>query len=75
MDIPLLIVTLALMAALVLLALFLIVAWSIRAGDRLKDPFSAPCSEVEHTARSVLMFARRKDRPEDTTPAPDRERR
>ncbi|MEV4371316.1 hypothetical protein AB0J71_29885 [Nonomuraea sp. NPDC049637] len=71
MDIPLLIITLAVIAGLIVLALFMFAVIGIRADDRHRRPFSLPRSEVEHMTRSVLMYARRKDRPENTKPAPD----
>ncbi|MFI9594406.1 hypothetical protein [Nonomuraea sp. NPDC052265] len=70
MDIPLLIVTLALASALVVLMVFVVLACGIRRADRRQDPFSDPRSEVEHAARSVLIYARRKEGPPRATPLP-----
>ncbi|MEU1385812.1 MULTISPECIES: hypothetical protein [unclassified Nonomuraea] len=74
MDIPLLIVTLAVISGLIVLALFMFAVIGIRADDRHRHPFSDPRSEVEHMTRSVLMYARCKNHPENTTPAPDPDR-
>ncbi|TDB97425.1 hypothetical protein E1267_39850 [Nonomuraea longispora] len=62
------------MAALVVLALFMVLVCGIRAADRHKDPYQGPRTEVEHMTRSVLMYARRKDRPQQAAPDPDRAR-
>ncbi|MEV4112393.1 hypothetical protein [Nonomuraea sp. NPDC049695] len=77
MDIPLVIIVLALIAALAVLALFVVLVIGIRADDRTRAPHKGPRSEVEHLTRRVLLYARPQERPGGDVPSsePERERR
>ncbi|MBT2225992.1 hypothetical protein [Nonomuraea sp. NEAU-A123] len=68
-DIPLFVISLALLAAIGVLVLFVVLVCGIRADDRHRNLSDRPHSGVERVARRVLMHARR-PRPDDSTPAP-----
>lgn len=68
------IVVLALIAALVILGLLTVLAYVIHAADQRKSPFDRAHNAPEHLSRSVLMYARRTDRPKNTNPVPRSDR-
>ncbi|MEO3876667.1 hypothetical protein ABGB18_48620 [Nonomuraea sp. B12E4] len=69
MDIPLMITILALIAALIIVGLLVVLVSGIRTADRRKSPFDRPHNTAEHLSRSVLMYARRPDRPKHANPS------
>jgi hypothetical protein len=63
------IITFALVMALIIAGLFVVLACGIRTADRRKSPCDRPHNTAEFLARSVLLYARA-DRPRTPTPRP-----
>nr|WP_055504933.1 hypothetical protein [Nonomuraea pusilla] len=76
-DIPLVIIILALVAALAVLSLFVVLVAGIRADDRIQDAHKRPRSEIKQLTRRVLLYASPQERPEGDAPCsePEREKR
>ncbi len=62
MDIPLMIIILALTATLIIVGLLVVLVSGIRTADQRKSPYDRPHTTAEHLARSVLLYAHRDSR-------------
>ncbi|MEV0619325.1 hypothetical protein AB0I81_38825 [Nonomuraea sp. NPDC050404] len=69
MDIPMMIVLFALIAALIILGLCVVLACGIRTADQRKSPLDRPRNTAEHLARSVLLYARSANRRKNAAPS------
>lgn len=69
-DIPLFVISLAFLAAIGVLVLFVVLVCGIRADDRHGNLSDRPQSGVERVARRVLGMHAHRPRPDDSAPAP-----